>query len=56
MTSGTPHQVIKSSKMRSARHAIRTRENRDNYMVMVAKSEGKWLIRMSRSGWDDNIK
>jgi hypothetical protein len=42
--------------MRSARHATRTREKRDNYRVMVAKSEGKGPIGISRSGWDDNIK
>jgi len=42
--------------MRSTRHAKRTREKRDNYRVMVAKSEGNGSIGMSRNGWDDNFK
>jgi hypothetical protein len=42
--------------MRSTRRSKPTREKRDNYRVMVAKSEGKGSIGMSRNGWEDNIK
>ena len=49
-------RVIKSRRMRRARHVARMRERRDGYRVLVEKTEGKKPLGRSRNRWEDNIK
>jgi hypothetical protein len=46
-------RVIKSRRMRWARHVARTWESIDAYRVLVGKSEGKSPLGRK---WEDNIK
>jgi hypothetical protein len=49
-------RVIKSRRMRWARHVACMRECRDIYRVLVGKLEGKSPLGRPRRGWEDNIK
>ena len=49
-------RVIKSRRMRWARHVVRMGEGRDVYRVLVGKSEGKRPLGRPRRRWEDNIK
>ena len=48
--------MIKSRRMRWARHVARMREMRDASRVMVGKPEGKRLLGRPMPRWEDNIK
>jgi hypothetical protein len=48
--------MIKSRRMRWARHVARMVETRDAYRILVGKSEGKRLVGRPRRTWVDNIK
>jgi hypothetical protein len=48
--------MIKSRKMRCARHVARMRERKGVYMVLVGKPEGKRPLGRTSSRWEDNIK
>jgi hypothetical protein len=48
--------MIKSKRIRRARHVARFGENRNAYCVLVRKPEGKRPLRKSRRRWFDNIK
>ena len=49
-------RVIKSSRMRLARHMARMGEGRGVYRVSVGKPEGKRPLGRPRRRWDYNIK
>jgi hypothetical protein len=49
-------RMIKSKRMRWARQVSRMGENRNAYMVLVRKPEGKRPQGRPRRGWVDNIK
>jgi hypothetical protein len=49
-------KVIKSRKMRWARHVARMGEGRGAYRVLVGRPEGKRPLRRPRRRWEDNIK
>jgi hypothetical protein len=49
-------RIIKSRRMRWARHVARMGEKRNAYRLLVGKPEGKRLLGRSRSRWVDNIK
>jgi len=49
-------RVIKSRKMRWARHVVRMVEKRGVYRVLVGKTEGKRPLGRPRRRWEDNIK
>jgi hypothetical protein len=49
-------RVIKSRRMRSARHVARMGEGRGVYRVLVGKPEGKSPLGTPRRKWEDNIK
>jgi hypothetical protein len=49
-------RVIKSRRMRWARHVARMGEMRDVYRVLVGRPEGKTSRGRSRRRWEDNIK
>jgi hypothetical protein len=49
-------RVIKSRRMRWARHVARMGERRDFYRVLVGKPEGKRSLGRLRRKWEDNIK
>ena len=49
-------QVIKSIRMRWARHVARMEEGRGVYRVLMGKPEGKRPLGRARRGWEDNIK
>jgi hypothetical protein len=49
-------RVIKSRRMRWARHMARMGEGRGVYRVLVGRSEGKRPLGRPRRRWDDNIK
>jgi len=49
-------RVIKSRRMRWARHVARTGERRGVYRVLVGKPEGKRPFGRPRRRWEDNIK
>jgi hypothetical protein len=49
-------RVIKSRKIRWARHVACMRERRSVYRVSVGKPEGKRPIGSPRCRWEDNIK
>jgi hypothetical protein len=49
-------RVIKSRRMRWARHVVRMGEGRGVYRVLVGRPEGKRLLGRPRRRWEDNIK
>jgi hypothetical protein len=49
-------RVIKSRKMRWARHVARMWEGRGVHRVLVWRPEGKRLLGRPRRRWEDNIK
>jgi len=49
-------RVIKSRRMRWARHMTRMGEERGVYRVLVGKSEGRRPLGRRRRRWVDNIK
>ena len=49
-------RVIKSRRMRWARHVARMGERRGVYRVMVGKPRGKRQLRRPRHRWEDNSK
>jgi len=49
-------QVIKSRRMRWARHVARMDEERGVYRVLVGKLEGKRPLGRPRHRWVDNIR
>jgi hypothetical protein len=48
--------MIKSRKMRWARHVARKGEKRNACMILVGKPEGKRPLERQRRRWVDNIK
>jgi hypothetical protein len=48
--------VIKSRRMRWARHVARMGEGRGVYKVLVGRPEGKRPLGRPRRRWEDNIK
>ena len=49
-------RVVKSIRMRWARHVARMGQGRGMYRVLVEKPEGKRPVRRPRRRWEDNIK
>jgi hypothetical protein len=49
-------RVIKSRRMRWARHAARMGEKRNAFRLLVGKPEGKRPLGRPRRRWVDNIK
>jgi hypothetical protein len=49
-------RVVKSRRMRWARHVARMGEDRGVHRVLVGKPEGKRPLRRPRRRWEDNIK
>jgi hypothetical protein len=49
-------RIIKSRKMRLAKHVARMGEKRNLYRLMVGKPEGKRPLGRPRRRWIDNIK
>jgi hypothetical protein len=49
-------RVIKSRRMRLARHVARMGESRGVYRVLVGKPEEKRPLGRPRRRWEDNIK
>jgi hypothetical protein len=49
-------RVIKSRRMRWARHVARMAEGRYVYRVLVGRPEGKRPLRRPMREWEDNIK
>ena len=49
-------QVVKSIRMRWARHVARMGEGRGVHRVLVGKPEGKRPLGRPRRRWEDNIK
>jgi hypothetical protein len=49
-------RVIKSRRMRWARHVARMGEGRGVYRVLVVRPEGKRPLGRPRLRWEDNIK
>ena len=49
-------RLIKSRRMRWARHVARMGETRGVYTVLVVKPEGKRPLGRPRRRWEDNIK
>jgi hypothetical protein len=49
-------RVIKSRRMRWARHVARTGEGRGVYRVLVGRPEWKRPLVRPRRRWEDNIK
>jgi hypothetical protein len=49
-------RVIKSKRMRWAKHVARMGEGRNVYRVLVGKPEGKRLLERPRLRWEDGIK
>jgi hypothetical protein len=48
--------MIKSRRMRWARHVARMGETRNAYRILVGKPEGKRPLGRPRRRWVDNIK
>jgi hypothetical protein len=48
-------RLIKSKRMRWARHVVRMEERRCVYWVLVGKREGKRPLERPRRRWEDNI-
>jgi len=49
-------RVVKSRRMRWARHVARMGEDRGVHKVLVGKPEGKRPLEKPRRRWEDNIK
>jgi hypothetical protein len=49
-------RVIKSRRMRWARHVARMGEGKGVYRVLVGRPEGKRPLGRPRHRWEDNIK
>jgi hypothetical protein len=49
-------RMIKSRRMRWARHVARMGEMRNAYRILVGKPEGKRRLRRPRRRWVDSIK
>jgi hypothetical protein len=49
-------RLIKSRRMKLARHVAYIWESRGVYRVLVAKHEGKRPLKRPRLRWEDNIK
>jgi len=49
-------RVIKSRRMRWARHVARMGEDRGVHRMLVGKPERKRLLGRTRRGWEDKIK
>jgi hypothetical protein len=49
-------RVIKSRRMRWARHVARMGEGRGVYRVLVGRPEGRRPLGRRRRRWEDNIK
>ena len=49
-------RVIKSRRMRWARHVARMGEGRGVYRVLVGKPEGRRPLGRPRRRWEDNIR
>jgi hypothetical protein len=49
-------RMIKSRRMRWARHVARMGETRNAYRILVGKPEGKRPLARPRHRWVDNIK
>jgi hypothetical protein len=49
-------RIIKSKRMRWARHVARMGEKRNAYSILVGKPEGKTPLGRPRRRWMDNIK
>ena len=49
-------RVVKSRRMRWARHVARMREGRGVYRVLLGKPEGQRLLGRPRHRWEDSIK
>jgi hypothetical protein len=49
-------KVIKSRRMRWARHVARMGEGRGVYRVLVRRPEGKRPLGRPRCRWEDNIR
>ena len=49
-------RLVKSRRMRSARHVARMEEGRGVHKVLVGKPEGKRPLGRPRRRWEDNIK
>jgi len=49
-------RVIKSRRMRWARHVARRGEERGVYRVLLGKPEGRRLLGRPRRRWVDNIR
>ena len=49
-------RVIKSRRMRWARHVARMEEGRSVHKILVGKPEGKRPLGRPRCRWEDNIK
>jgi hypothetical protein len=49
-------RVIKSRRMRWARHVARMGEGKGVHRVLVGRSEGKRPLGRHRRRWEDNIK
>jgi hypothetical protein len=56
ITSPNIVRVIKSRRMRWARHVAHMKEGRGVYRVLVGRPEGKRTLGKPRHRWDDNIK
>jgi hypothetical protein len=49
-------RIIKSSRMRCARHVARIGEKRNAYRLLVGKPEGKRPLGRPRPKWVDNMR
>jgi hypothetical protein len=49
-------RMVKSRRMRWARHVARMGERQNTYRILVGKPEGKRPLGIPRSRWVDNIK
>jgi hypothetical protein len=49
-------RVIKSRRMRWARHVARMGEKRGAYRILVGRPEGRRPLERPRGRWEDNIK
>jgi hypothetical protein len=49
-------RMIKSRRMRWARHVAQMGEKQNAYRILVGKPEGKRLLRRPRCRWVDKIK
>jgi hypothetical protein len=49
-------RMIKSRRMRWARHVARVGEMRNEYKLSVGKPEGRTHLGRPRRRWDDNFK